>query len=179
MAHPLHKIIGKIIDENLSPGYDLLKDRACDGNQNIPLFFSKEKSKQTGYCNIDLLILKDDKIKVIFEIEEANKKPTQVCGKFLTSGLSSYYIHESKENIPIGMDDSVLFIQILDTSTIKKEKTAKIEQWRNIEKSIQNIIPLKNSKIDNYKLIFGDISEFKNNREKRNELIDCVMEFLK
>ena len=85
MSHLLHKVIEKIIDKNIPLGYDLLKDHACSGNQNIPLFSSKKKSNQTEYCNVDLLILKKDKIKVILEIEEADTKPTQICGKYLTS----------------------------------------------------------------------------------------------
>lgn len=40
IEHPLHKIIGDIFTENLFPGYRILKDPACGGKQNIPLFYS-------------------------------------------------------------------------------------------------------------------------------------------
>jgi hypothetical protein len=93
---------------------------------------------------------------MIVEIEESNVKPTQICGKFLTSALASYYIHNSKRNEPIGMDGSVTFIQIVDTSKLVKEKTSKFKQWKALEESINRIIPLKNSKIRKYRLFSTD-----------------------
>lgn len=179
MLHPLHENIGEYIDSNIFSNCKIIKDSVCGGQQNVPLFCSTNKSNKTEYCNVDLLILKDNKIRVIIEIEEANIKPTQICGKYLTSALSSYFIHKSEDKKPINMDESVLFIQILDTSKLKKDKTSKIEQWKNIEKSIQNIIPVKGSRINNYKLFWGDISDFKKNEEKRNELISCIKGALK
>ena len=95
MNHPLHEIIGEIITSDLFPGYKILKDPACKGDQNIPLFCSEIKANQTEYSNVDLLILKSHKIKVIIEIEEADVKPVHICGKFLSSAMTKYYIHES------------------------------------------------------------------------------------
>jgi len=179
MEHPLHKAIGDIFTADLLPEYEILKDPACayDG-QNIPLFCSEEKSSATEYCNVDLLIAKDNKIRVIFEIEETDVKPTQIYGKFLTSALSSHYIRESAGNKVYSMGDSVLFIQILDTSKLKKDKTAKIEQWNNIKDSISKIIPVKESRIKDYRLFYGDALEFSVNGEKRKELIGCIRGFL-
>ncbi|MBC8549142.1 MAG: hypothetical protein H8D23_05775 [Candidatus Brocadiales bacterium] len=173
--HTLHEYIGNLIDKEISdlPEVEVIKDPACGGNQNIPLFCSKVKSNRTEYCNVDLLILKDKKVKVIVEIEEANIKPTQICGKFLTSALSSFFIHESGNNEPIGMDDSVLFVQFLDTSKLKIDKTSKIEQWANISKSIQDIIPVKNSKINSYKLFSGDVSTLDN-----SSFVSSINEYL-
>ena len=54
------------------------------------------------------------------------------------------------------MGDSVTLIQIIDASTLKKN-TSKVEQCINLEKSIQNIIPIKN--IDNYKLFVLNYSQ--------------------
>ncbi len=174
MEHLLHKAIGDMFTGDLIPGYEILKDPACayDG-QNIPLFCSEKKSDQTEYCNVDLLIVKSNKIKVIIEIEEANIKPTQICGKFLTSALSSFYIHENKVRNTFKMDEKVLFIQILDTSKLK-EGTNKIEQWRNIEKSINQIIPVRDSKIRKYSISYGEAKEFGVNGTKRKELIKCI-----
>jgi len=177
MEHPLHKAIGDIFTTDLLPGYDILKDLACayDG-QNIPLFCSEKKSNQTEYCNVDLLIVKSNKIKVIIEIEEANIKPTQICGKFLTSALSSCYIGKYNDNKPVNMDDIVLFIQILDTSKLKDE-TDKLEQTRNIEESIKKIIPIADSKIKEYRLFYGKVSEF-NAKKKPEKLINYTRKFL-
>lgn len=177
MEHPLHKAIGDIFNGDILRGYEILKDQACGGDQNIPLFCSEEKSNQTKYCDVDLLIVKSNKIKVIIEIEQANIKPTQICGKFLTSALSNYYIHNSKNNDCYIMDESVLFIQILDSSNLT-EGTHKPKQWTNIEESITQIIPVGDSKIRKYSLFYGEATEFGVNGAKRKKLIGCIRNFL-
>ena len=105
MHHPLHKITGEVVNPDAFSGFVVLKDPACGGEQNIPLFSSIDKSRKTKCCNVDLLILKFERIKVIIEIEETDIKPAQICGKFLTSAVANYYIHESQNNKPIPMDD--------------------------------------------------------------------------
>ena len=107
---PLHKVIGDIIQDSEFPSCTVLKDPACGGNQNIPLFCIDKKSNRTEYCNVDSLILKDNKIRVIIEIEEADVTPMQIFGKFLASALSSYFIHGTQKDKHIGMGDSVSFI---------------------------------------------------------------------
>ena len=176
--HPLHRVIGDMIQDSDFPNCTVIKDPACGGSQNIPLFCSPVKSNQTEYCNIDLLILKDNKIRVIVEIEEADITPTKIFGKFLTSALSSYFIHRTQNDVPIGMGDSVSFIQILDASELKEDKTAKFNQWEYIENSIRDIVPVKNSKINNYKVFFGDICSFRE-ENKRQEIIDYIRKVLK
>lgn len=174
MGHPFHELIGKSINEDIFPGCKIIRDPACRGNQHIPLFCSENRSRVTEYCNVDLLITVDNKIKVIIEIEEANIKPTQICGKFLTSALSKYFIHASENNERIDMAKSVLFIQILDVSKLKIDKTAKTKQWQKLEKSIQNIIPVKDSAIDRYRIFSGKCSDFDS-----KELLRCISNFLK
>jgi hypothetical protein len=110
---------------------------------------------------------------VLIKKEESDIKPTQICGKYLTSALSSYYIHVTENNQPIDMDSSVTFIQILDTSKLE-ESTSKKEQFSKIEKSIQKIIPVKDSKIDRYKLFYGNNSDF--NGDKLKEIVDFIQE---
>ncbi len=174
MKHPLHRIVGQCISSYRFTSCRIIKDHASGGQQNIPLFCSKDKSNKTEYCNIDLLILEDSKIRVIIEIEETDITPTQICGKFLTSALSSYFIHESENNNPIRMSDSVLFVQILNTSRLK-ERTAKLDQWKNLEKSIRKILPIEGSRVRKYKLLRGNVSEFKSgHRNKCTELITYI-----
>jgi hypothetical protein len=177
MNHHLHRTIGKIIKENFSDGYEVILDRACGGIHNIPFFSSKKKAWETELCNVDILITKNGKVKVIFEIEESNVKPTQICGKFLTSAIASYYIY--RDNKEYSMDKSVLFIQILDTSKLWIDKTKKIKQWENIEKAIKRIIPIEGSRIDKYKLFYGKDSEFGAKRKKRDKLIRSIRRNLK
>jgi len=171
--HPLHKIIGDIIQEGELPNCAVIKDPACGGKQNIPLFCIDTKSNKTEYCNVDLLILKDNRIRVIIEIEEADVTPTQTFGKFLTSALSSHFIHRIQNDVPIGMGNSVSFIQILDTSKLKEDKTAKFGQWKHIEESIRNILPVRDSKISDYRIFFGSTNDFA--REDKKREITCYI----
>jgi len=149
--HELHVKIGDLIDDSLGKHSQLVRDQDCGGKQQIPLFCSEEKSNKTKYCNVDLLVIQDGKIRVIVEIEESDVKPTQICGKFLTSALARYYIHETEDNLPIGMHDSVTFIQVVDTSKLKR-LSLKPYQWKNLESSIGNILPIKGSNIKEYRL---------------------------
>jgi len=168
--HSEHKAIADIFenvlssDDGLQSNYRLIRDEACGGNQRIPLFYVTEKSRATEYCNVDLLVLKDNRIRMIVEIEESDVKPTQICGKLLTSALASYYIHSSRNNEPVEMGESVTFIQIVDTSKLVEDRTSKFDQWKALEKSIQNILPLKNSRINEYRLFnieeLADLTSF-------------------
>jgi len=162
--HELHVSIGDLIEDSLGDHAKLVRDQACGGNQQIPLFCSEEKSNKTEYCNVDLLVIQDGKIRVIVEIEESDVKPTQICGKFLTSALARFYIHEAEGDIPIGMHDSVAFIQVVDTSNLKK-LSVKSYQWKNLEASIRNILPVKDSNINEYRL-FTD--------RELDELVDYI-----
>ena len=174
MNHPLHEKIGDLFKGSFKDYQDLkiVKDPACcrgdeTDRQHIPLFRSDKKSRHTRYCCVDMLILQKGKIRVIIEIEEADIKPTQVCGKFLTAALSNYYIHE-KDGGKVEMANSVFFIQVLDSSKLK-DRSAKLEQFRNLGESIQGIIPLKDSKINHYKLFTG----------KQDDQFDDLITFIK
>lgn len=126
---------------------------------------------------MDILILKDKKIKVIIEIEEANIKPTQICGKFLTSALSRFFIHKTQKE-PIEMDKDVLFVQILDISKLD-HKSAKPCQWKRIEKSLNEIIPVKNSLIKKYNIFYGTKGDFDINiNSEGKKLVEEINNFI-
>jgi hypothetical protein len=69
-----------------------------------------------------------------------------------------------------------LFVQVVDTSKLNEEKTSKIEQWKNIEKSINNSSLVGVGKVKRYKLYFGNVDDFKETIETK--LISCISEFL-
>jgi len=171
-AHPLHVAVAELFEDALPSGCVLIRDQDCGGAQRIPLFSSETKSRSTEYCKVDLLVLRNGRIKMIVEIEESGLEPMQVCGKFLTSALTHYYIHELGDDEPIGMDDDVSFVQIMDSSKLK-DKTSKIKQWRNIEESINKILPVKGSKIIKYRIFHGDASHF-GNKERCKDLITFI-----
>lgn len=174
MAHPLHEMIGRYLTDTNFPSCKVLKDPACGGKQHLPLFASSKKSNKTEYCNVDALIVKNNQIRVIIEIEESDVKPTQICGKFLTSALSSYFIHETYNDVPIAIVDA-LFIQILDTEGLKCA-TSKIKQWLNLEASIQSLLPLRNSAIAKYTLFWRDKEGFL--KSCNEQFPNCINNFL-
>jgi hypothetical protein len=115
-VNPLHKELGRKTLEEF--GSNALLDSACGEGHNLPLFYSEEKSCETESCNADMLILKDGKVKVVFEITETNVRPTQICGKMLTSALSKYYIYRDKKYL---LASSTMFIQVIFASKLKNK----------------------------------------------------------
>jgi len=191
MRHPFHKLIGDIISENIKgEDIEVFKDRACDPSPRghvLPLYHSIEEDGKSEakssrrariLTNVDSLILKENKIKVIIEIEESNVKPIHLFGKFFASALSSYYSHPSEDEGKIGMSNSVLFIQILYTKNLNAEKTQKIYQWENIKKSIENSIKNLKCSIDQYEMYYGDEVDFGISGKRKIELINTIKEFL-
>lgn len=168
-THSLHVAVGDLFMSILSSSdCRVIRDEASGGDQRIPLFLSERKSRKTEFCNVDLLVLKEGKIRIIVEIEESDVGPTRICGKFLTSALSRFYIHESESNIPIRMHDSVKFVQIANTSGLEEDVTSKFEQWKNLEKAINSVLPLGDSKIQEYRLFYGDTSFFRDTKKCRH-----------
>lgn len=159
MYHPFHRIIGNLFIEEDFPECQILKDNACGGNHHLPLFGSEVKSNKTAICNSDLLIVKNNKVRVILEIEESNLKPIQICGKILTSAIARFYIHETNNDIPLPMDDSVTFIQILNSSILQEGNTKK-DQWENVQHYLNEILPL--NKIKKFRTICGSNNNFMN-----------------
>lgn len=165
IKHPLHMKIGKRISQSFRN--KVLMDPACGLGHRLPLFCSDEKSRETEFCNVDILILKDTNVKVIMEIEEADIKPTQVCGKILTSAISQFYMYGS-EKCPL--NDSILFIQVLDSSKLK-EGTRKIEQFKNLENEIRKFL----SQISNRQIEYHIFPmSLKNFEEPMKKIIDNI-----
>lgn len=172
--HVLHKLIGNNLQQCLSSECEIVLDVACGGKQQIPLFSSFHKARITEVCKVDILIIKSDKIKAIIEIEESDIKPTQICGKFLTSLLSSYYIHKQKHDQPIPMADHVSFVEIVDLCGLPS-RSAKPAQLKNMENNIQRLLPIRGINIDNYRLFCVKSSE---PNTVLNEFVDFIGENL-
>lgn len=168
MDHLLHLAIGNCLTSDLFPDCEIIKDGACGGNHNVPLFRGDSKSFEAQNCNVDLMFVKENEIRIIMEIEEANIKPVQICGKFFASALSSHHIYTDE---PVGMSQSVLFIQVVDTKQLK-EGTFKFKQWDSLKESIRSILPVGN--IKEYELIYGEISDFEEKEEPYQELVNSI-----
>ncbi len=177
VKHELHSVVGDLVANEIEVNNtEVVRDSACGGTQRIPLFLG-EKERGNVLTNVDLMILRDNKIKVIVEIEESDLTPLHICGKFLAPLLCDKYIHSTEENREIGMDTAVMFIQILDKTKLP-EKTKKEEQGKKIEEAINKFVKQDEKfPIKEYKLIYGDADTFTNG-DKGNELIRHIMEFL-
>ena len=161
--HPLHREIGERLESELKDcdNIEVIRDTACGGKQRIPLFLTEDKSNDNKLCNVDIMILKNNEIKIIIEIEESNLKPTQILGKLFTSIISKYYIHHTKNNQEIGMANNVCFIQVLDTKDFYDEYTKKPEQWEKIKEEIKKILAIEelNFSIKTYEIFHGELSD--------------------
>jgi hypothetical protein len=156
--HPLHEIIGEHLNSVDFGNVKKISDPACGGKQHIPLFLTVDKSRDNQLCKVDYLIIKDERIKVIIEIEEANIKPIQILGKLLASAIAKYYIHETPNYEKITMDENVIFIQVLDTSKLK-EYSKKKNQWEKINATINEVLPTFRTNIKTYKIFYGNMSD--------------------
>ncbi|MBA7657812.1 hypothetical protein ES703_65755 [subsurface metagenome] len=175
VEHKLHEVVADCIRKCGLSNCEILFDPACDGGQNIPLFKTEDKSRATRYSVVDILIIKNEKVKVIIEIEESDVTPIRICGKFLASALSKFYIHETKGNKKIKMDKSITFIQICSTKGLS-DSSSKQEQWDNLEDSITGNISTTGKMKWKYRLIYGEAEDYKS--YKCDELIEIIKEAL-
>ena len=155
MLHPLHLEIGKAVGRSIGKNIGLVCDEACGGKQHIPLFHGENRARATQLCKVDLLLLKADKVRVIVEIEESGFNPTKICGKFLPSALATHYIHGREPSL-MQYGRRVLFIQVLDGSKLSKRGASKQSQCKLIETKINSLLPLKGSRVSNYRLFIVD-----------------------
>jgi len=183
-SHKLHMLVKMIVESSLPEGCEARFDSACNEKesdsfkQHLPLFNSDIKANENVFCNVDILILKNGMISVIMEIEESGILPTKICGKFLTSALSSEHIHDLDDNEPVKFSDNILFIQVLcHTNTSQEEKSKLRQKWGNLEESINAILPLKGSSVKKYRLLYGRLDDFAG--EKGKELRNAVRNHLR
>ncbi len=106
---------------------------------------------------------------MIVEIEETGIIPTKICGKFLTSAFSKYFIHKTVAPNPLVVD-KCLFIQILNDEGLKDD-TRKKEQGKIIMRKI-NDLGDKGS-VSEYCLFWYSCIE-----ENESQLIDKIKEHL-
>jgi hypothetical protein len=152
MNHALHIAVADEIQKHLADPYKLFKDTACDGSQHLSLFVGKRKARDTHMCDVDLLIVSEDRVRVIIEIEEFGFIPTKICGKFLQSGFADHFICDQRSKPVVPYNNSVLFIHVLDGSKWNRQKTGKDLQAHLIEKKIHNMLSFKGNNITAYQL---------------------------
>jgi hypothetical protein len=133
-THPLHKAIGSLLSQLSSSNIEVILDEACGGEQQISLFVGSTKERRNRLCKVDAMIIQNGKVRIIIEIEESGFIPTKICGKYLTSALSTNYLWQNtaKELSP----DSILFLQIVAEKEFSNDKT---EQLVLLEKKLNEL----------------------------------------
>lgn len=177
MNHPLHLAIAEFLSAIHLPAHcKLLLAPECGGTHNLPLFCCDQKSSDAEYCNVDALVVKNSRVCFILEIEESGLIPTKVAGKFLTSALSTHFIHNILNNAATPMGDQVTFVQVLDATKLQPT-TKKFKQGQLLESSIQGVLPLRNSKVSVYRLFFfGGVQGFRSDEQKQDDLRGVYMQ---
>lgn len=174
MSHPLHVEVATFLKSIALPvNYRLVLAPECGGTHNLPLFSSEQKSNDTEYCNVDVLVVKDAKVCFLLEIEESGLMPTKVCGKFLTSALSSHFIHDALNNTATPMDSKITFVQVMDAKKLELH-TKKISQGQLLEDSIKAILPIRS--VSTYRLFFfRGAEEFRSDQQKKANLREVYL----
>jgi len=152
IAHPLHLAVADEIQTWLSCRAELLRDQACGGSQQLPLFVGLQKARDTRMCCVDLLIISANQVRAIVEIEESGFLPTKICGKFLQAALADHFIHDTRREQALSYAPDVFFVQVLDGSKCLKRGTRKKAQAELIENHIRKILPLRG--VTDYRLFF-------------------------
>ena len=152
MKHPLHRAVADTIADSISSDYELLRDPACGGSQQLPLFVGRRKARDTRLCCVDLLVVRNGAIRAIVEIEESGFLPTKICGKFLQAALADQFIHDTQTEGPLAYGEAVLFLQVLVSSACLKVGTRKDLQGELIRNKICSILPLGG--LTKYDLLF-------------------------
>lgn len=163
--HPLHEVIGDIVRQEDFPGCEIRKAPECGGSHHLPLFYSSLRSAATEFTNVDLLIVKEGLVRVVVEVEEVKTDPGYLLGKFVAPSVCWGYIYgPGDERAEVA--EGAAFVQVLSTSGLPPG-SAKPQQWRNVEEAIGGkervggIMPLRGSRITQYKLFMGDERDFR------------------
>ena len=154
MDHPLHLAVAEELQRRLGGGAELVRDSACGGAQHLPLFVGPVKRRERRICDVDALIVSGGRVRVIVEIEESGFLPTKLCGKFLQAALATHFIHDSRKEAALPYAERVLFVEVLDATKCLSPGGCKDAQGQVIEQEIRSLLPMKKSRISDYRLFF-------------------------
>jgi hypothetical protein len=152
--HPLHLAVAEELQRRLEGGAELVRDPACGGAQRLPLFVGPVKRRERRICDVDALIVAGGRVRVIVEIEESGFLPTKLCGKFLQAALATHFIHDSRKGAPLPYGDNALFVEVIDATKCLRPGSCKDVQGEMIEREIRSLLPMKKSRLGDYRLFF-------------------------
>ncbi|GEM_PF-3345111 len=165
MIHSLHEQVAKTF-ESIAPKHGLIiqLDEACVNKttgtifQHLPFFLSINAHNDTEITNVDILVLKNEKVKLVCEIEESDISPVRIYGKAFTSATA--IMCQLANNSRYDMDNRGVFIQILSSKQLPAASN-KEKQGANIVDAINDLLRYGGSWIKKYYLIYGDVNDFK------------------
>lgn len=166
--HDLRKKIGEwFVDKYKNDSnVQVIRDSACNSKQRISLFSGEyaDNGRAANICNVDLLVIKDNKIAIVVGIEESDIKPNQIYDKFLTVAHSDYFSHRKQDEKSFFFRDMPCFIQVLDDSKLDELKIDKAIQGRNIINTVSKKlldVGAKGRTRFMYKLVYCNINTYK------------------
>jgi hypothetical protein len=181
MAHPLHEEVAMTFDRLILPFKTTLsceKDGACGGNKQLTFFLSFVPSRESAVSKVDLVVLKNEKIKLVCEIEETGFNPGKFFGKvFSTASAKVCRLVDMAGHKYINFDEEAIFIQIVSTKLFDKDNSFKEKQGQLIENEIFHKIGIYKSWITRYRMIYGDIVDF-NTGKKGDKELERIIEAL-
>jgi hypothetical protein len=165
--HMLHKQVAETIFKvGAKHSYNVIVDTDCifpnyNGiAQHLPFFISYRPARESEVSNVDIVLIKDEKIKLVCEIEESGYIPTKIFGKlFSTASAKICRLKNSTKHKYYELDDNSVFIQVISTTGLD-ELSLKEKQGQLIENEINNNLKTINSWIKKYRLIYGDVKDF-------------------
>lgn len=170
LKHSFHIKIAEVIDKIITKNafsLNVLKDGACGGKNYLSFFLSDDPSRASQISQVDLIILKNNKIKLICEIEESGFNPTKIFGKiFVTASAKVFRMNNDNAHKYYEFDENVIFLQIIDNKSFKNSSKKEM-QGHLIENEINNKLIFYNSFIKKYRLLYGnEINLSQKNSEK-------------
>ena len=170
----LHVMVADSIDtisKLKNPALKMERDKACGGVKTLKFFLSYIPSRESTVSQVDLILFKDSKVKLVCEIEESGFHPGKLFGKlFSTASAKACRIVVQNSHQYYELDEDAIFIQIVSSQAIINDKSQKEKQGQIIENEIFHKLAYYNSWIKRYRLIFGADEDFKIDKKGYKEL---------
>ncbi len=165
--HPLHKQVAETIF-NIAKTHSLkvivdkdCKFRAYSGiEQQLPFYLSFRPATESTVSMVDVILIKDNKVKLVCEVEESGFNPTKIFGKLFSTASAKICRLKDKTKYSIyELDKNSVFIQVILSENFSKS-SKKEKQGQLIENEINHKLNLYNSWIKQYRLIYGKEIDF-------------------
>lgn len=140
IPHKLHEAVAdaiKAIILPLSPQLTCEFDQACRGTKHLTFFLSFVPSRESAVSKVDVIVMKDEKIKLVCEIEESGFNPGKFFGKvFSTASAKVCRLVNPSDFRYIDFDENAIFVQIVSNDSFNEDDSLKEKQGQLIENEI-------------------------------------------